>query len=60
MKKIIALLLLMTFCTEATTFAATINNSTQMNNSTSQMNLQSPISKYTIAKCIFKVKTSSK
>ena len=40
MKKIIALLLLMTFCTEAGVFAATINNSAQMNTSTSQMNMQ--------------------
>ena len=40
MKKIIALLLLMTFCTEAATFAATINNQVQTNTSTSQMNNQ--------------------
>lgn len=40
MKKIIALLLLMTFCTETGVFAATINNSAQMNTSTSQMNMQ--------------------
>ena len=41
MKKIIALLLLMTFCTEAGVFASTINNPNQMNtSSTSQMNMQ--------------------
>ncbi len=40
MKKIIALLLLITFCSETATFAATINNSAQINNSTSQMNNQ--------------------
>ena len=41
MKKIIALLLLMTFCTETGVFASTINNPNQMNtSSTSQMNMQ--------------------